>query len=179
MGVVVIALLSTYVAVTALFFVRPATGTVRHPQAVVVLDGSGDRRGRGVALAEAGHVGTLVISDPERNPCPHDAPGVPHDLNGLPNDVRGVRVLCFDPNPVSTQGEARAIAALARRYDWQRLLVVTGTAQVTRARVRLERCYHGQMAFSGIDPSGLGGWIHDIAYEQAAIVKAEVWQRGC
>lgn len=164
-----VVLLVAYAVVTVLFFVRPDLGSVRRPQAVVVLGGYGDRLARGVAVARADHVRLLEISG--------DGP-VGHGSSRCPIE-KGLVVRCFTPTPRSTQGEARAIAALARVHHWDRLLVVAGTTQVSRARLRIDRCYHGQVAFADIDPVGFSGWFHELAYDQAAMVKALLWQWGC
>ncbi len=162
---VVAALLAAYVAVTIAFFVEPTLGVVTHPQAVVVLEGYGNRITRGLAIARADHVRTVAVSWPPYSTCP--AP------------QRGLRITCFVPNPVSTQGEARAVGRLARVHHWRRLIVVAGTTQIVRARERLERCYSGQLEFSGVDPSGFFSWLYEVAYGQAALVKTLVWQRSC
>jgi hypothetical protein len=158
-------LVAGYAAVTAVFFVEPTLGSVARAQAVVVLGGYGNRDARGFAIARADHVRTVAVSWPPRSWCPPQQPGL--------------KVLCFVPKPASTQGEARAVARLARAHHWKRMIVVAGTTQVARARLRLGRCYSGQVAFSGVDPPGLFSWLYEIAYEQAAFVKALVWQYGC
>ncbi|HVX22479.1 MAG TPA: hypothetical protein VHB02_14095 [Acidimicrobiales bacterium] len=157
-------LLVAYAVVTVVFFVRPDLGTVRRPQAVVVLGGYGDRLQRGIAVAHAHHVPVLELSGYGPEECPVEP---------------GLQVRCFIPHPRSTQGEARAIAAIARTRHWDRLLVVAGTTQVSRARLRIDRCYRGQTAFADLDPTGFGAWVHFVAYDQAAMVKALVWQWGC
>lgn len=162
---VVAVLVVAYVVVTVVFFVSPEFGTVSRPQAVVVLGGYGDRFARGLAVARADHIGTVELSIGNTEAaCPK---------------VSGVDLHCFAPHPASTQGEAHAIAVIARQHHWDRLLVVAGTSQVTRARLRIGRCYDGQMAFTGVDPEGLFHWIHDIVYDQVAMVKAVAWQWGC
>jgi len=156
------ALLVGYVVVTVVFFLRPSLGSVSRPQAVVVLGGYGDRLAQGVAEARAHPGSVLEVSVP--GPCPR---------------VAGMAVHCFRPDPQSTQGEARAIAHLASAHHWDRLLVVAGTTQVSRADLRIGRCYHGEMAFADVDPQGIGSWLHFIAYDQAALAKAVAWQWGC
>ena len=155
---------------TVRFFVYPPLGAVARPQAVVVLDGydPGPRLQRGLALARQDRVHQLVVSIPPGPRTPSCPPPTPT-----------LQVTCFVPKPQSTQGEARAIAAFARVYGWHRLVVVSGTTQVTRASVRIGRCYHGQAAFSGVDPSGPAAWVYDVLYDEAAMVKAFVWQWGC
>ena len=157
-----VALLVAYAVVTVLVFVRPDLGSVRQPQAVVVLGGYGDRADQGIAVARADHIRTVALSTTPL--CPK---------------VARLHIDCFWPVPLSTQGEARFIATAARLHHWDRIVVVAGTTQVSRARLRIDRCYQGQVAFVGVDPDGFFGWIHDIAYDQAAMVKAVVWQRGC
>jgi len=164
MAGVLAAIVAAYVVVTAVFFVAPQTGAVRHPQAVVVLGGYGNRVGAGVRLAHQRHVGTVVLSTTAHRCATH---------------IGGMALICFLPRPLTTQGEGRAIRRLARAHRWDRLLVVAGTTQITRAMLRIDRCYHGQAAFAGVDPTGVLGWIHYIAYDQAAMVKAVVLQPGC
>ncbi|MGH8987073.1 MAG: YdcF family protein, partial [Acidimicrobiales bacterium] len=158
-------LVAGYLTVTGVWFVAPPLGTVAHPQAVVVLGGYGNRVARGFEIALRDGAGTVAVSRPSRSWCP---PGPP-----------GVDVVCFVPDPLSTRGEARAVARLARAHHWSRLVVVAGTTQVVRARVRLERCFSGQLAFSGVDPSGVLSWAYEVFYDQAALAKALVWQYGC
>lgn len=154
-----------FVAETLAFFVYPATGQVRQPQAVVMLDGYGNRLARAEMLARHDHVANLAVSDPPYGTCPAA--------------TAQLHVYCFHPTPVSTLGEARAVASLARQHHWTRLLVVAGTTQIERARLRLERCVTVQMAFSGVDPGGFFQWLGQIAYGEAAMVKALIWQTSC
>ena len=120
------ALVALFLVLTAVLFVWPATNAPRRSDAIVVLGGSGPRIQKGLALARAGYAPYLVISVPVR-PC-HWA--VPH-----------VKVICFNPHPETTQGEARATATLAREHDWHQIIVVSGIPQTTRARILFDRCY--------------------------------------
>ena len=90
------ALVALFLVLTAVLFVWPATNAPRRSDAIVVLGGSGPRIPKGLALARAGYAPYLVISDPGNEPC-HWA---------VPN----VKVICFVPDPSTTQGEARATA---------------------------------------------------------------------
>jgi hypothetical protein len=162
---VVTTLVGVYSTVTVAYFVQPTLGRVAHPQAVVVLDGYGNRDSRAFAVAQADHVRTVAVSWPPYASCPAPRPHV--------------RVLCFVPHPASTRGEAHAVARLARAHGWTRLLIVAGTTQVARARLYLERCYSGRLAFSGVDPEGLRSWMYQIAYGQGGLAKAIVSGGGC
>jgi hypothetical protein len=90
-----------------------------------------------------------------------------------------VRVLCFHATPQTTQGEARSIASLAKVHQWHRIIVVAPTSQVTRARLRVTRCYTGQVLMDGVSTGTVWQWAYAIAYEWGALAKALVLQRGC
>jgi uncharacterized SAM-binding protein YcdF (DUF218 family) len=154
-----------FLVLTAVLFVFPSTNAPRRSSAIVVLGGSGLRVPAGLALAHAGFAPYLVISDSPNSPCPAD--------------FGGVTVSCFHPHPATTQGEARATAKLARRHHWSRIIIVSGIAQTTRARIRLRRCYSGTLLFDPVSPGGLLAWIHSVLYEWAALTKALTLQRGC
>ena len=62
---------------------------------------------------------------------------------------QGFRVVCFDPHPYSTRGEARGIARLARQHGWRTVDVVTSRYHVFRAGMLIERCYHGRLRMIG------------------------------
>ena len=157
--------LAVFLFFTAVLFVWPATDAPQRVDAVVVLGGSGDRLQQGFSLVRAGYAHVLVVSDHEEAPCPRST------------DRR--RVICFDPDPATTQGEARAVARMAATYHWTRLLIVPSTPQTTRARIRFDRCYPGTALYDPVSPGGLGEWIYSIAYEWVALGKALVLQRGC
>jgi uncharacterized SAM-binding protein YcdF (DUF218 family) len=97
--------------------------------AIVALDGDRPRRVRAaVALAAAGYAPTIVVVRGD---------------NAAPELLRAsslpFEVVWFAPDPPSTRGEARGIAALVRERGWTRLVVVTSTFHVFRARLILRR----------------------------------------
>lgn len=87
----------------------------------------------------------LVISSPGRDPKWRKA----HELCSLHSRPTLFRVLCFEADPYSTQGEARAIGRLALKRHWRRVVVVTSTFHVTRARMLVKRCYPGALSMVG------------------------------
>ncbi len=89
-----------------------------------------------------------------------------------------MRLICFNPSPGTTQGEAEFIGQLARKYHWHSVAVVTIAPQDTRARLRIERCFAGPVY---VVPTriALVSWPYQIAYEWGALFKALVVQRGC
>lgn len=162
LGVVVM----LFVGGTLRLFVFPARDKPRHVDAIMSLGGYGPRLAAAVELAKQGYAPNLVVSDPN---------------TGCPDPIEGVHIICFYPHPATTQGEARKAAELAKQYGWKSMMVVTTPDQITRARIRFERCTSVEgvdIAWVGPDLS-LSRWPYAIAYEWAALAKALVWQRAC
>jgi hypothetical protein len=140
--------------------VKPSLDAPRHVDAVLVL-GPPTADGRfdvGYQLLKSGYASTLVVSGP--------TPNLPqlkelcHD--GIPN----AKIICFQPVPRNTRGEAQKIALLAKRYHWKSIMVVTSTYHVSRARTIMKRCFSGtvlmEAAHRGI---GLGDWAYQFLYQ--------------
>jgi uncharacterized SAM-binding protein YcdF (DUF218 family) len=163
------AVVLAFCVLTAVLFVYPDLNAPVPSGAIVVLGGQG--RGsldEGVALAKRGDAPSLVLSLVPGERCPRRVAGRPQ-----------VRVLCFRADPLSTRGEARAIARLAAQHRWHRVIVVMPTTQASRARLRIGRCYPGQVLEVGVDPSGVWRWMREIVYEWAALGKALILQPTC
>ena len=103
-------------------------GGSRGADAIVSLDGDRPRRLRkAVELASAGIAPTLVVVRAEAV--------APELLTGsVPFEVVSVV-----PDPSTTRGEARAVARLAEERGWRRIVVVTSTYHVPRARLLFRR----------------------------------------
>ena len=142
-------LVAAWLVACAFLFVWPHTDAPpAHADAVVVLSGGLNRRlDPALALVRSGVAPVLAISSPYRGRWPKAQRAL---LAGRSSRSR-FHVLCFTPNPYSTQGEARAVARLARAHGWSRVVVVTSTFHVTRARMLFRRCYHGQLWMVGIE----------------------------
>jgi uncharacterized SAM-binding protein YcdF (DUF218 family) len=152
-----------FAAATIRLFLLPARDDPRHVDAVVVLGGSGNRVGTGEKLVREGYSSTLLLS----LYSPKDCPAIP-----------GVRVLCFRPDPYTTQGEARYLSAAARKYGWKQVIVVSTTEQNTRARLRIKRCTDVDVAYV-TTPESIGRLAYAVAYEWGALFKALIVQRQC
>jgi uncharacterized SAM-binding protein YcdF (DUF218 family) len=140
---------------------------------IVVLGGLGSAAvvQKAVDLAEAGNSERILISDAfggDTRPAHLCAREVP-----VPGT--SIEVECFTPHPATTSGEAEAIAVIAVEHGWNRLIVVTSTYHVSRARVQISRCYPGALAVVGAaQPMDPAKWAYQFAYQSAGFVKAWV-----
>jgi uncharacterized SAM-binding protein YcdF (DUF218 family) len=159
-----------FVVVTARLFVFPAQGMPPHVDAVVVFDGPGNsgRVVTAVRLAAEHRAQTLVVSQGTMQ----------SEIGGCPAPIRGVKVVCFNPSPATTQGEAEFAGRLARQHHWKSVAVVTVAPQDNRARLRMSRCFPGKI-YVVTAPLPAAQWPYQIAYEAAAMVKALFFQRSC
>jgi uncharacterized SAM-binding protein YcdF (DUF218 family) len=131
------------VAVAVLFVWPPANETPpAHADAVVVLAGGLNHRlDPGLKLVQEHVAPVLLISGGLSDPKWTKARKL---CRGEEGPTR-FRVLCFLAKPFSTRGEAETVARLARAHGWHRIIVVTSTYHVTRARMLFRRCFHGQL----------------------------------
>jgi hypothetical protein len=156
-----------FCAATARLFIWPAQGMPPRVSAIVMLDGPGSALDVAVRMAAQHRAPYLVVSQ-----------GTPASRDPCPRQVRGVTLICFNPVPATTRGEAQFVGRLAGKYHWQSIAVVTITPQASRARLRVQRCFAGQV-YSVTAPLTRSSWPYQIAYEWAALMKALVVQRGC
>jgi hypothetical protein len=132
---------------------------------------TGTRLATALALVGSHRAGTLLISVPAEL---HDR------LAGqCASAIEGVEVICFEPHPGTTRGEARYLAAIAAARHWHTVLVVTSGYHVSRARMVLNRCFDGKLLMIAA-PQQLSKlrWAQHLLYETGAFIKAGL-QRGC
>ena len=103
--IVVLVLIILLGTVTAQLYVWPPTGMPAKVDVIVVLGGSGDRLDYATQLAREDRAPYLVLSK---------------GLGWLPpgictEHVGSATVLCFQPNPATTQGESEGFAKLDRK----------------------------------------------------------------
>jgi uncharacterized SAM-binding protein YcdF (DUF218 family) len=162
-----VAVLGVFAAATAGLLVWPPQGMPARADAIVMLAGPGDRLPVAVELAREGRAPVLVVSRGHLGyggPCPAAVPGV--------------TLICFDPNPADTRGEAEYIAKLARRAHWRSIAVVATPEQDLRARLIVGRCYPGTISVVTA-PVPWSQLPYQVAYGWAALFKAVVLQRSC
>jgi hypothetical protein len=157
-------------AATAHWFVWPPQQAMpAHVDAIVMLNGPGDRLNTALDLARAHRAPVIVISRGSRywghgSIC---APKIP-----------GVTVICFDPNPSTTRGEEEFASRLQKQYHWQSIALVAITPQDTPARVWAGRCFSGKIYVVNA-PLPTSEWPYQIAYQWGSTIKAFFSPRSC
>ena len=162
-----LALLLIFAVLTAGLFVWPAQGMPAQVSAIVMLAGPGVRLPVALQLADEHRASVLVVSQG------HDGYGSP-----CPPRPAGVQLICFDPDPPTTRGEAEYIGRLAKKYRWTSVVVVTSRPQATRARLLVGRCFPGPV-YSATGPLPMRSWPYQIAYGWGALAKALLANRTC
>ena len=161
------AFITAFAIITARVIVWPVQGIPTRVSAIVMLAGPGDRLATALKLARERRAPVLVVSRGQHGyggPCPAATPGV--------------KLICFEPVPGNTRGEAEFAGKLARQYHWRSIGLVTGPEQDTRARIMMGRCFGGPVyVVAGSLP--LGMWPYQIAYEWGALFKALFLHRDC
>lgn len=156
-----------FVALSVRFFALPPQASPRRAGAILSLDGNaeGARSHLAVRLAEEGYAPVLIFSQGNwrTTPCPR---------------VPGTRVVCFWPHPARTIGEVAYGVAYARRHGIHRLLIVSGWAQTTRARLLAHRCFRGTAT---VVSAPMPAWQvpFEVAYEWGATARALLGERAC
>jgi len=161
-------LIIAFCVLSAQLFVWPSTGMPVRVDAIVVIGGLGDRVDYGMQLAREDKASYLVFS----KGLGWIPPGI------CTESVGSAKVLCFQPSPDTTQGEAEGTARLAKQYGWRSIAVVTTRDQAWRARLWFGRCFTGHI-YSATAPLSWARALTVIPYEWGATVKAEVFDRSC
>jgi hypothetical protein len=162
-----VAVVVAFGVLTARLFVWPAQGMPARVSAIVMLAGPGNRLPVALQLAREHRAPVLVVSRGW------------HGYGGrCPPTTPGVKLICFDPDPGNTRGEAEAIGRPAKQYHWSSVVVVATRSQDTRARIIVERCFAGS-TYVVTAPLPLGSWPYEIAYGWGALVRALFLYRAC
>lgn len=147
----------------------------RHSDAIVVLGpATADRLLLAESLVEQGFSDTIVVSV--------DNVGVEFSKRriDLCDEDTGVKVICREPSPGTTQGEVGLIENLSAQYGWARVIVITRDTHVTRSRLYLDRCYSGEADVLGTttDMTLLeANWQY--WYQTAGFLKSALVTTGC
>lgn len=162
-------------AVAGVFlYVAPPDDEPEHADVLFVLGPPDQRIGYAEQLMQQGYAPTLAVSSPVGKDGRFEA--------GICSAHRPYRIICFNPDPVTTQGEARALKNLSAQYGWKSANVLTAQFHVTRARVIVSRCYGGDLHLVA-DRMGLPlisltnptySWAYQYLYQTAAFVKVAI-----
>lgn len=173
LAIVVLGLLLSWLAACYLMVLEPTVNKLAKVDAVLVL-GPPDVDGRAeaaYALARAHYASTVVISV---------ASDKQQQVKGAcRNQNPAYQVICFQPHPATTQGEAQEIEQLAKQHGWKSIIVVTSKYHISRARLIIERCLAGKvlMVAAPGKPS-VAQWAYQFAYQTGGYLKAFL-HRGC
>jgi hypothetical protein len=158
-----------FAAATARLFVWPDLDTPPvGVDAIIELAGPGERDQTALDLARGHKAPVLAQSTTATEERTGDC---------LP-PVPGVTIVCFHADPETTRGEARRIGRLARQYHWKSIVLVTTRDHVWRARLRVSRCFPGDIYVTTAPLPPLD-WFYVIPYQWAATAKALVVERDC
>ena len=139
---------------------------------VLFVGGRGERTFTALSLMDAGVADTLVI--------PNGRQAGARELRRLCRRPQDFDVLCPDTDSVDTGGEARAIAAVAEERGWERLVMVTSDYHIARARLRLERCYPGEIqAVAAENWATRSQRLNSHVREWFGHLEARTIERGC
>jgi len=155
---------------TAHWFVwPPQQAAPAQVDAIIMLNGPGDRLDTAVNLARAHRAPMIVISRGSRysghgSVC---APKIP-----------GVTVICFDPSPSTTRGEEEFASRLDKRYRWQSVILVAVKPQDTPARIWAARCFSGKTYIVNVSlPTWQ--WPDQITSQWGSTIKAFFQPGNC
>lgn len=139
---------------------------------VLFVGGSGERFDQGLALMEAGLAPVLVVPN-GRNVRRAQA-------EGLCDGHHDFEVLCPVPEPITTQGEARAIGRVAAERGWDSVIAVTSTYHIARAELVLGRCFPGRIQAVGAEPDiDRDLWRRLVRHELLGHAAFRTVFRGC
>ena len=152
--------------VSSFFFVWPSSQPPHRADAILALNGADDpaRGDLALSLLRRGYAPVLLFSEGAGdNDCPNDP---------------GLRIICFDPHPARTVGEIDEAAGYARSHHLRSLLVISGLAQTTRARLLAHRCFVGSVTV--LSPPTLWAQVpFQVVYEWGATAKALFIDTAC
>src|SRR5689334_14872552 len=98
-------------------FVDPQADSPRNADVLFVLAPAERSLDYAQELMRQGYAPTLAVSVPLLNSGTNNP--------AICSARRPYRVICFDPDPVTTQGEARALAKLSHKNGWTSAAVLT------------------------------------------------------
>lgn len=163
---VVSAIVVVFVAATLVVLVWPPLGPVRKADAILSLNGPNEnlREAEALSLVKRGYGRVLLFSQGRSEyRCPVQ---------------KGLKVVCFEPNPGRTIGEAEWAGRYARQHHLHSLLVVAAQTQAVRALLLVGRCFGGTIDVVAVDTPK---WSlpYDVLYGWGSLGRAVFVDRHC
>ena len=168
----VVSALLIWLFAAVLLFYYPQVHEPAKADAVVVLAGAASERlPVGRDLSYQGYAGDLVLSTT-------DTPG--NRITDMYCDyISSPAVTCFFPEPLTTRGEARAVARLAADNGWDNLIVVTSRYHLLRAETNISQCSTATLTMVPSDPElSPGQWLGRFVEETGGLA-ASVLRPAC
>lgn len=166
-----IVLVVGFSTITARWFIWPPQGMPARVDAIVVLDGIGDRLDTALNLAWERRAPVLVISYTLNQPLWSDG-------SVCAPKVTAAKVICFIANPATTRGEAESIGRIASQHHWHSIVLVATAPQDPVALVRASRCFSGKIyMINSSFPSSR--WPSQVAHYWGGVLRALFLQRSC
>ena len=148
--------------VLAWYTLNPRTNPAGHVDALVVLATQPGAHAEATRLAEDGVTDLLLVSAPPE-----------HEFSLCHAQDVPAEIVCFTPEPTTTQGEAIVGTQLAREHGAQSLGVLTFDHHIERSRVHFRRCWDQDLHLYEFTPRrGIRGKAYDFVYAMAAYGKA-------
>jgi hypothetical protein len=165
-----VALPALWLVATVLMFVSPSLDAPARADAVVVFGAEiSSRLDTGLRLTEQGVAPTLVLTVPDG-----------WNDGAICSRPMSVEIVCVNPDPPTTRGDARVTGTLAEERGWESVALVTSDYHALRARLLLERCYDGSVEVAADGQAGeLRRKVSRIAHEWGGLVQSLVWARSC
>lgn len=135
-------------------------------------------------IMEAGLAPVAVVATPD--PVPGTWPSDAEFLENRPycdDPDLPYEVICFKPDPSTTQGEAMKLRELAEERGWDNVIVLTYRPHVARSQLIVDRCFDGTTQWPTFDYQenyslfSRATW-REYIYQSAGFLKAWVTP-GC
>lgn len=125
------------VSLIPVWFIFPPGDEADHADAVLVLAGASDGRHELAAkLIEEGYSLNLVVSNPDGE---IEKVGSAYCRGSL-QPKSAEEVMCMEPVPSTTTGEALTIREIAIDHGWDSIVVVTNRSHTRRVRTNFDQC---------------------------------------
>lgn len=163
--------LAAWILLGVPLYVAPPTRTPEPADVLFVLGPPTERVEYAEKLMNMGIAHTIAIS------MPLNSDG--NIENEYCDAKRPYQIICFHPDPFTTQGEAKVLVQMAQAYGWRSANVLTAQFHVSRAKQIIGRCYDDTFRMIPYyEDMSLVRWAFQYAYQTAAFVKVAL-RKGC